>query len=102
MHCPALHEAPAQRMTLKIERNSSGRTTTLRLVGGLRSRYLEELRAQMEGHGTQVVLDLEDLSLVDVAAVRFLAACESEGFKVLHCSPYIREWISREQKRGAP
>lgn len=88
-------------MTLKIERNSSGRTTTLRLVGWLRSRHLDELRAQIEGDGAQIVLNLEDLSLVDVAAVRFLGACESKGIQVLHCPPYIREWISSEQKWGA-
>jgi anti-anti-sigma regulatory factor len=87
-------------MTLKIEKDSAGGKTTLRLIGRLRSRHLEELRAQMEGNGTQVVLDLEDVSLVDTAVVRFLGACESEGVRVLHCSPYIREWISREQTPG--
>lgn len=71
----------------------------MRVVGRLRSGDLRELQAQLEGNEPQVVLDLEDLNLVDVAAVRFLGACESMGVKVLHCSPYIREWISREQKR---
>jgi hypothetical protein len=31
--------------------------------------------------------------------VRFLSECEAQGIELLHCSPYIREWISRERKR---
>jgi hypothetical protein len=87
-------------MTLKIEKDSDGRRTKLRLIGRLEPRHLEELRAQMEGQGTAVVLDLEEVSLVGADVVRFLGACESGGVEVLHCSRYLREWISREQKRS--
>jgi hypothetical protein len=45
-------------------------------------------------------LDLEEVDLVDVEGVRFLNTCETDGIPVLHCSPYIREWMSRE--RGRP
>lgn len=58
-----------------------------------------ELRAQVEGLGAGTVLDLEHLTLVDVEGVRFLSECEAQGIELLHCSPYIREWISRERKR---
>jgi hypothetical protein len=40
---------------------------------------------------------LEEVDLVDVEAVRFLNAREDEGISVLHCSPYIREWMLRER-----
>jgi hypothetical protein len=43
---------------------------------------------------------LDEVTLVDVAAVRFLIACEAEGIEVRHCAPYIREWMAREQGRG--
>jgi hypothetical protein len=46
-----------------------------------------------------VVIDLEEVTLVDLDVVQFLARCESAGTKLLHCSPYIREWISRERAR---
>jgi len=53
----------------------------------------------MKGSGPGVVLDLEEVTLVDVEVVRFLGVCEAEGGKILHCAPYIREWILREQDR---
>jgi hypothetical protein len=46
-----------------------------------------------------VVLDLGEVDLVDIDAVRFLNACESVGVSILHCSPYIREWMLQERRR---
>jgi hypothetical protein len=34
---------------------------------------------------------------VDVEVVRFLAACVANGVKILHCPPYIQEWMNRER-----
>ena len=42
-------------------------------------------------------MDVEEVDLVDVEAVRFLNACEANGISVVHCSPYIREWMSLER-----
>lgn len=86
-------------MTLKIERHSDGQKTTIRLIGHMQSEYLEELKAQMEGNGPRTVLDLDEVTLVDVEVVHFLGVCEAEGIAVLPCAPYIREWILREQDR---
>ena len=47
-----------------------------------------------------VVIDLEEVTLVDLDVVQFLARCEASGIELLHCSPYIREWISRETERA--
>jgi hypothetical protein len=46
-----------------------------------------------------VVLDLDELTLVDAAVVRFLSAYEGSGMELLNCAPYIREWIRREKER---
>jgi len=40
------------------------------------------------------------VTLVDVAVVRFLVACESDGVALVHCAPYIREWMGREEGPG--
>ncbi len=87
-------------MTLKIERLSGKRRTRIRLSGAIRSEHLDQVKAEIELGGPRVALDLEEVDLVDVEGVRFLNACEAEGISVLHCSPYIREWMSRE--RGRP
>jgi hypothetical protein len=42
---------------------------------------------------------LEEVDLVDVEGVRFLNARKAEGIPVLHCSPYIKEWMARERDR---
>jgi len=46
------------------------------------------------------VLDVEEVDLVDVEGVRFLNRCEANGVLVVHCSAYIREWMSREKTRS--
>jgi hypothetical protein len=39
------------------------------------------------------------VTLVDIEVVRFLGGCEAAGIPILHCPPYIREWIAREQRQ---
>jgi anti-anti-sigma regulatory factor len=85
-------------MTCKIERQVDKHHTSLRLIGHLQAEHLEALKAHMEGNGPRTVLDLDEVTLVDVEGVRFLGTCEQEGTELLHCPPYIREWISREQR----
>ena len=86
-------------MTLKIERLSGKRRTRIRLSGAFRSEHLDQVKAEIERGGPRVALDLEEVDLVDVEGVRFVNACEAEGISVLHCSPYVREWMSRERTR---
>ena len=84
-------------MVLRIERVSRTRLTILRLSGRLQSEHVKELKAQIEASARRVVLDLEGVKLVDQDSVCFLAACETNGMELSHCSPYIRDWISREK-----
>jgi hypothetical protein len=86
-------------MTGKIERHTDGHHTTLRLIGHLHAAHLEALQAQLESNGPRTVLDLDQVTLVDVEVVRFLGTCEQAGTALLHCPPYIREWIAREQRQ---
>jgi len=88
-------------MTLKIEKDSDGRKTVIRLSGRLRSEHLAELKTQMDGDQSRIALDLDGVTLVDVEVIRFLNTCEESGTELLHCWPYIREWIIREKDRGA-
>jgi predicted SnoaL-like aldol condensation-catalyzing enzyme len=86
-------------MTLKIERISGKRGTQIRLCGELRSEHLCQLKAEIKRGRPPVVLDLEELDLADVEAVRFLNACEAEGISAHHSPPYIKEWMFRERMR---
>jgi hypothetical protein len=86
-------------MTLKIKRIVGRRKTRICLSGQLRSEHLDQVRSEIDRGGPQVVLDLGEVDLVDIDAVRFLNACESAGVSILHCSPYIREWMLQERSR---
>jgi hypothetical protein len=82
-------------MTLKIERTR----VLIRLSGEFRSEHLDQVKAELDLCESPALLDLEELDLVDVEVVRFLNSCEAEGMSILHCSPYIRKWMSRERTR---
>ena len=59
--------------------------------------HLPELERQIRESGSKIMLDLEELDLVDVEAVRFLGSCEVAGVTLVNCSPYIRDWIGKER-----
>jgi len=81
-------------MPLRIERLEG----LIRLSGELRIAHLEQVKGEIEGYGSPAVLDLEEVDLIDIEGVRFLNACEAKGISILHCSPYIREWMLQEQR----
>jgi hypothetical protein len=87
-------------VTLKIEKTVDRRRTTVRLIGRVRAEDLLEVARQLEASGPGAVLQLDEMTLVDVDVVRFLNRCETEGVRLVNCSPYIREWMSREQNRS--
>jgi len=84
-------------VTFKIEKYRDGHSTTIRLIGWMRAEHLSELEKQIKESESKIVLDLEELNLVDVEAVRFLGMCETQGVTLLNCSPYIRDWIGKER-----
>ena len=84
-------------MTLKIEKHSDGHKTTIRLIGRVQAEHLSDLQALITEGGPGVVLDLEELTLVDVEAVHFFGNCGKNHVALLHCPPYIRDWIAKEK-----
>ena len=86
-------------MTLKIEKVSAGPKTIIRLSGRLQAEHLDEFKTQIKGDHSPIALDLDGVTLVDVEVVRFLNGCKENNVELLHCSPFIREWMLREQDR---
>ena len=81
----------------KIERVAEGSATVLRLVGRINAQHLDELnRLITDANRKLVKLDLGEVTLVDLGVVRFLGDQELQGVELVKCSPYIREWIQRE------
>ena len=71
----------------------------MRLSGEFRSKHVHQVKAELDLCTPPVVLDLEEVDLADVEAIRFLNSCEATGVSVLHCSPYIRAWMFQERDR---
>lgn len=67
------------------------------LIGRITAADLPQLKASIAATRKPVALDLQEVRLVDVDAVRFLAEAEAEGIELRHVPPYVRAWILLEQ-----
>lgn len=83
---------------MRIEKDSQGGITTIRLIGHFQSEHVRELKNQLKHDGPRFALDLTEVTLVEVDVVRFLGICEAGGVEIVNCSPYIREWMKQEKK----
>ncbi len=83
---------------LRIERLANG-VAIFRLIGHLNVDNVDELQSlcELEGKDREIILDLQDLTLVDREAVRVLERCEQGHIKLTNCPAYIREWIKQER-----
>ena len=85
---------------LRIEKESDPCVTRLLLSGRIQSDRIACIRSAMNDGCAHKILDLSEVTLVDVAVVRFLMRCESEGVELTQSPPYVREWILRERAEG--
>jgi len=84
----------------RIQRSVDARNVRIVLSGHIQLDHLAELQRLIDEDARHklVTLDLEDVQLVDREAVGFLVRCEGRGIRLESCSPYLREWISREEE----
>jgi hypothetical protein len=87
---------------LRIQR-SSDQGVVFSLSGRIEMEDIEELRRllSLEEAGQGIMLDLQNITLVDRDAVKFLAGWEAESIKLENCPAYIREWIDTEKGRSS-
>ena len=91
----------AANVTLKIETHHRGGATVLRLIGRIRAHHVDELDRLLTRSGKDVALDLEEVTLVDIDAVKFLATCTARGIPLRNCLAYIADWIAKEREHSA-
>lgn len=82
---------------LRIERDCEGCVTRVRLSGRIRSGDIPNVQSAIGDGCARKILDLSEVTIVDLAVVRFLISCEDEGIELVQCPPYVREWIQRER-----
>jgi len=84
-------------MTLRIQTMRSGPRVAFHLIGRIQAENLADLKCRISGGAQPVVLDLDEITLVDLEVVRFLRDAEAAGIELSHCPPFVREWIERER-----
>ena len=69
-----------------------------RLSGRMDAENLGDLEALLNAEsGDEIILDLKDLTLVDLDVVRFLRPCETGSIELRNCLAHIREWLNGER-----
>ena len=82
---------------LKITRSLNGEAV-FRLSGRMDAENLGDLEALLNAEsGDEIILDLKDLTLVDLDVVRFLRHCETGSIELRNCLAHIREWLNGER-----
>ena len=86
-------------LMLRITRVTDTGTPTLILSGRIGAAQLPDVRRSVEAEQAwDLVLDLSEVTLVDVEVVQFFLCCEQQGIRIAHCPAYVREWMAREER----
>ena len=86
-------------MTLRIYRESTPDAIVFELSGDMDQEHAERLQELLANEADgRVTLDLQDVTLVDRAAMQFLAGAESAGVRIVNCPGYVRSWIVAENE----
>ena len=84
---------------LRIHRKSNG-DIIFTLSGRIDKDSIADLEAliAVEKKDRRIILDLKDMTLTGQDGISFLAQCETAGIALLNCDPYVREWITIQNK----
>lgn len=88
---------------LRIQRSSNGEVV-FTLSGRIEIEDVPELQRilSLETPGRTIAFDLQNITLVDREAVKFLAHCEAAGVRLENCPGYVRGWIDRDGRNTQP
>jgi anti-anti-sigma regulatory factor len=88
-------------MVMRIEQTATQSEVIFTLIGRITSPDVQQLKAEIDAARKPIALDLQQVRLVDLDAVYFLAAAERKGIVLRQVPPYVREWILLEKSRVA-
>jgi len=84
-------------VTYRIHQSRQPGASVFVLSGVLDTEHAEGLQELLASAAAgRIVLDLGDITIVDRAAVRFLASVELAGIEIVNCPEYVRSWIAAE------
>jgi anti-anti-sigma regulatory factor len=93
-------------MTCKIDRVlTPDGFVVFRVSGRIDCSSFEVLQELIENEKTakgRLALDLTEVTVLSLEAVRALTVAEANGIELRNCPAYVREWISRVRECGLP
>ena len=93
-------------MTCKIDRVLTPEGFIVLRVSGridcASAEVLQELAENEKRGKGRLALDLTEVTVVSLEAVRALTVAETSGIELQNCPAYVREWISRVRECGLP
>jgi anti-anti-sigma regulatory factor len=88
-------------VTFRIHRFVEPGATVFVLSGVLDTEHVARLQELLAtAVAGRIVLDLREITLVDRAAVQFLARVILAGTEIVNCPEYVRSWIAAENGRS--
>jgi len=85
-------------LTFRIHRSSTPDAVVLALSGDIDREHVARLHQFLTSDtGRRLILDLQNVTLVDRAAVEFLVGAEATGIRLVNCPEYVRTWIAAER-----
>ena len=85
-------------MTFRIYRSSTPDAVVFALSGDMDLEHVAQVQEFLADEtDSRVIFDLKDVTLVDRAAVQFLADVEPTGVRIVNCPGYVRSWITAER-----
>jgi len=86
-------------VTYRIHHSVHAGANVFVLSGVLDTEHAARLQEMLSTAATgRIVLDLKDITLVDRAAVQFLARVQLAGTELVNCPEYVRSWIAAENE----
>jgi hypothetical protein len=83
-------------MTCKVVRRiDRDRFVLLHISGHLQEMHINMIDDILTKETDPVALDLEEVTLVDREAVKFLATLDARGVGLRNCPGFIREWMRK-------
>ena len=86
------------RLAFRIHRSRTPDAIVFALSGDMDQEHAARLHELLASEtDAPVTLDLQNVTLVDRAAVQFLARAEADGIRIVNCPSYVRTWIAAER-----
>jgi anti-anti-sigma regulatory factor len=88
-------------VTYRIHRVATSESVVFTVSGEMDTEHAARFQELLADEASErIVLDLREVTIVDRAAVRFLARVEAGGVRIVNCPGYVRSWIAAERDRG--